>query len=129
MNDERSGHYRRPRWRAGRKETSPPWRGLQKGANRSSPGRLQIGGSTMIRRKFIFTALAAALAVPGLTGTALAQKEKEQKGPKEHGAKEQEAKGQQGKEGKKHHNHHDGKQLVGEKIKHEGRHEIERKGQ
>ena len=83
----------------------------------------------MIRRKFIFTALAAALTVPAFTGTALAQKEKEQKGPKEHGAKEQEAKGQQGKEGKKHHNHHDGKQLVGEKIKHEGRHEIDRKGQ
>jgi hypothetical protein len=75
----------------------------------------------MIRRKFIFTALAAALAVPTLTGTALAQKDKEQKGQKEQ--KEQKEHG-----AKKHHDHHDGKQLVGEKIKHEGRHEIDHKG-
>jgi len=75
----------------------------------------------MIRRKFLFTALAAALTMPALSGTALAQKDKEQKGQKEHGAKQDHQ--------AKHHNHHDGKQLVADKIKHEGRHEIDRKGQ
>jgi hypothetical protein len=73
----------------------------------------------MIRRQFLFTTLAAALSAAA-TGTALAQKEQ----------KEREAKGQAKERGTgKHHNHHDGKQLVGEKIKHEGRHEIDRKGQ
>jgi hypothetical protein len=73
----------------------------------------------MIRRQFLLTALAAALGT-AVTGTALGQKEQKEHGPKgqakEHGAG-------------KHYNHHDGRQLVGEKIKHEGRHEIDRKGQ
>ena len=64
----------------------------------------------MIRRHFLLTTLAATLGA-AVTGTALGQKEQ--------GAKERGAKGQ---EGKKAHNHHDGKQLVGEKVKQEGRH-------
>jgi hypothetical protein len=75
----------------------------------------EIGGLTMIRRRFLLTALAAALGT-AVTGTALGQKDQ-----KEHGAK---GEGQ----AKKHHDHHDGKQLVGEKVKQEGRHDIERKG-
>jgi hypothetical protein len=78
----------------------------------------EIGGLTMIRRRFLLTALAAALGT-AVTGTALGQKE--QKEQKEHGAK---GEGQ----AKKHHNHHDGKQLVGDKIKKDGRHEIDKKG-
>ena len=76
----------------------------------------------MIRRHFLLSALAAALGT-AVTGTALGQKE--QKEQKEHGAKGQGAKEQGAKQ---HHNHHDGKQLVAEKIKHDGRHEIDRKG-
>jgi hypothetical protein len=71
----------------------------------------------MIRRHFLLSALAAALGT-AVTGTALGQKE--QKEQKDHG---------KGQMDKKQHSHHDGKQLVGEKIKNEGRHEIDRKGQ
>ena len=66
----------------------------------------------MIRRHFLLTTLGAALGL-AYGELVVAQKDKE----KDKG---------QGKQ--KHHNHHDGKQLVGDKIKNDGRHEINKKG-
>jgi hypothetical protein len=69
----------------------------------------------MIRRHFLVTTLGAALGL-AYGDVVLAQKEKEKEKP------------QKEKQKQKKHDHHNGKQLVGDKIKKDGRHEIHKKG-
>jgi hypothetical protein len=73
----------------------------------------------MIRRRFLLTTLGGALSLV-YGDLAVAQKERDKEKEKGQGQG-------QGKE-KKHHNHHDGKQLVGEKLKRDGKHDIHKKG-